>query len=232
MTTSVFHPDAGSESGVVATVAIDASDAGAELSMPERCVTIELGADVATVTTDRRTVRAERVVIAAGPWSGDLLRMIDIELPLAPAVAQVTFLEAPQLVDRPGFVDWLRDDRVGVYGHPVPGIGYKVAFDAASTEPWLPTSRVAARPRRAGPAHPVAEQRMPAVDQRPFLQRHPWTMTPDGDFAIGRRGWSSSRRGAQVTRSSSVQRWARSSPMSRKVSAGMTSSCSRWTGRR
>ena len=64
--------------------------------------------------------------------------MVGIELPLAPAIAQVTFLDAPQLVDRPGFVDWLRDDRVGVYGHPVPGIGYKVAFDAASTEPWLP----------------------------------------------------------------------------------------------
>ena len=189
---ALFHPDAGTvlaDAGMRA-LAIDASDAGAELSMPERCVTIELGADVATVTTDRRTVRAERVVIAAGPWSGDLLRMIDIELPLAPAVAQVTFLEAPQLVDRPGFVDWLRDDRVGVYGHPVPGIGYKVAFDAASTEPWLPDVE--------GWPPDLAEQdrlirwlneRMPAVEPRvAFTQRHPWTMTPDGDFAIGRRG--------------------------------------------
>ena len=112
--------------------------AGAVLSMPERCVAIDAGSEGATVTTDRRTLRAERVVIAAGPWSGELLAMVGIDLPLAPAIAQVTFLEAPQLVERPGFVDWLRDDRVGVYGHPVPGIGYKVAFDAASTEPWLP----------------------------------------------------------------------------------------------
>ena len=189
---ALFHPDAGTvlaDAGMRA-LAIDASDAGAELSMPERCVAIEIGADGATVTTDRRTARAERVVIAGGPWSGDLLRMIGIELPLAPAVAQVTFLDAPQLVDRPGFVDWLRDDRVGVYGHPVPGIGYKVAFDAASTEPWLPDVE--------GWPPDLVEQdrliqwlneRMPAVEPHvAFTQRHPWTMTPDGDFAIGGRG--------------------------------------------
>ena len=81
--------------------------------------------------TDRRTVRADRVVVAAGPWSGELLRSAGIELPLAPAVAQVTFLEAPALVERPGIADWLMEGGVGVYGHPVPGIGYKVAFDAA-----------------------------------------------------------------------------------------------------
>ena len=40
-------------------------------------------------------------------------------------------IDAPQLVDRPGIVDWLKVDGVGIYGHPVPGIGYKVAFDAA-----------------------------------------------------------------------------------------------------
>ena len=31
-------------------------------------------------------------------------------------------------------------------------------------------------------------ERMPGVEPRVALtQRHPWTMTPDGDFAIGRR---------------------------------------------
>jgi len=65
---ALFHPDAGTvlaDAGMRA-LAIDARDAGAELSMPERCVAIEIGADVVTVTTDRRTARAERVVIAGG----------------------------------------------------------------------------------------------------------------------------------------------------------------------
>jgi len=188
----LFHADAGTVLADAAMRALtsDATAAGAGLSMPERCTAIEVSADDATVTTDRRTVRAERVVIAGGPWSGDLLRMVGIELPLAPAIAQVTFLEAPQLVDRPGFVDWLRDDRVGVYGHPVPGIGYKVAFDAASTEPWQPDVE-AWPPDTAEQDRLIAwlGDRMPGVEPRVNLtQRHPWTMTPDGDFAIDRRG--------------------------------------------
>ena len=74
-------------------LSVDATAAGAELSMPERCVAIEPGPeDGITVVTDRRTIRADRVVIAAGPWSGALLADAGIPLPLAPAVAQVTFL--------------------------------------------------------------------------------------------------------------------------------------------
>jgi sarcosine oxidase len=188
----LFHPDAGTVLADAAMRALmaDATAAGAELSMPERCVAIDVGSDAATVTTDRRTLRAGRVVIAGGPWSGELLQMAGIALPLAPAIAQVTFLEAPHLVARPGFVDWLRDDRVGVYGHPVPGIGYKVAFDAASSEPWLPD--VEEWPPDLVEQDRLMEwlgERMPAVEPRvAFTQRHPWTMTPDGDFAIDRRG--------------------------------------------
>jgi sarcosine oxidase len=188
----LFHPDAGTVLADAAMRALtaDATAVGAELSMPERCNAIEVSADDATVTTDRRTVRAGRIVIAGGPWSGELLAMVGIELPLAPAIAQVTFLDAPQLVDRPGFVDWLRDDRVGVYGHPVPGIGYKVAFDAASTEPWQPD--VEAWPPDLGEQGRLIawlSDRMLGVEPRVALtQRHPWTMTPDGDFAIDRQG--------------------------------------------
>ena len=107
-----------------------------------------------------------------------------------PAVAQVTFLEAPQLVERPGIVDWLMDGGVGVYGHPVPGVGYKVAFDAGSTDPWLPDVEAWA-PDATEEARVLAwlARRMPGVEPRVALtQRQPWTMTPDGDFAIDRRG--------------------------------------------
>ncbi len=131
-------------------------------------------------------------MIAAGPWSGDLLRVAGLELPLAPAVAQVTFLDAPQLVERPGLADWLRDDAggVGVYGHPVPGVGYKIAFDAGSEEPWLPDI-AEWQPDMTEQERLLRwlAERMPGVEPRVALtQRHPWTMTPDGDFAIGRRG--------------------------------------------
>jgi sarcosine oxidase len=189
---ALFHAEGGTvlADAALRALATDAERAGAELAMPERCVAIEVGTDDAEVVTDRRALRADRVVIAAGPWSGALLSAAGIELPLAPAVAQVTFLEAPQLVERPGIVDWLIDGGVGVYGHPVPGIGYKVAFDAGSIDPWLPDVETWA-PDGAEEARVLAwlARRMPAVEPRVALtQRHPWTMTPDGDFAIDRRG--------------------------------------------
>ena len=189
---ALFHAEAGTVLADVAmrALAADAAKAGAALSMPERCIAIEIVPGEVAVVTDLRTVRAAQVVIAAGPWSGDLLRTVGIELPLAPAVAQVTFLQAPQLVDRPGLADWLMDDGVGVYGHPVPGVGYKVAFDAGSAEPWLPDVEEWS-PDLAEQDRLLAwlGERMPAVEPHVSLtQRHPWTMTPDGDFAIDRRG--------------------------------------------
>ena len=188
----LFHAEAGTVLADTAMRALiaDATVAGATLSMPEGCVAIEVGSDDAAVTTERRTVRAARVVVAAGPWSGELLGGVGIELPLAPAVAQVTFLAAPHLVGRPGLVDWLMDDGVGVYGHPVPGVGYKVAFDAGSAEPWLPDVEEWP-PDLAEQDRLIAwlGRRMPTVEPRVArTQRHPWTMTPDGDFAIDRRG--------------------------------------------
>jgi sarcosine oxidase len=189
---ALFHAEGGTVLADAAMRALSAAAraAGAELSMLERCTGIEVDAGRARVTTGRRTLGADQVVIAAGPWSGELLSAAGIEIPLAPAVAQVTFLEAPQLVDRPGVVDWLRVDGVGIYGHPVPGVGYKVAFDAGSTEPWRPDVEAWA-PDLDEEARVLAwlAERMPGVEPRVALtQRHPWTMTPDGDFAIDRRG--------------------------------------------
>ncbi|MGZ4149314.1 MAG: FAD-dependent oxidoreductase [Actinomycetota bacterium] len=189
---ALFHAEAGTVLADAAMRALtaDAMKAGAALSMPERCIAIEIAADEAVVVTDMRTVRAAQVVIAAGPWSGELLRTVGVDLPLAPAIAQVTFLRAPQLVERPGLADWLMDDGVGVYGHPVPGVGYKIAFDAGSDEPWLPDVEEWP-PDLAEQDRLVAwlGERMPTVESRVALtQRHPWTMTPDGDFAIDRRG--------------------------------------------
>ncbi len=188
----LFHAEAGTVLADAAMRALigDATDAGATLSMPERCVSIEIGTQAIEVTTDHRTVRADQVVIAAGPWSGEILQSVGIDLPLAPAIAQVTFLRAPQLVDRPGLADWLHDDGVGVYGHPVPGVGYKVAFDAGSSAPWLPdVEEWAPDLEEQGRLLAWLQERMPAVEPHVArTQRHPWTMTPDGDFAIDRRG--------------------------------------------
>ena len=148
----------------------------------------EPGAPV-TVRTDRRRLRADQVVVAAGPWTRDLLAAAGLPLPLAPAVAQVTFLDAPALVDRPGIAEWPSDGGIGAYGHPVPGIGYKIAFDAGAAG-WDPdVTAWDPDPAEAERLLDWLARRMPSVEPRvDRVQRHPWTMTPDADFIVDRWG--------------------------------------------
>ncbi|MGH6643798.1 MAG: FAD-dependent oxidoreductase, partial [Bradyrhizobium sp.] len=159
-----------------------AKKAGVTYLAPERVVRFEPGATV-TLYTEGRHFEAKQVIVAAGPWTKDLLDGVGLPLPLAPAVAQVTFLDAPALVDRPGIAEWRPNGETGIYGHPVPGIGYKIAFDSGAAgwhpdvEEWEPDP--AEEQRLLG----WLARRMPSVVPKVSrTQRHPWTMTPDVDF--------------------------------------------------
>jgi sarcosine oxidase len=188
---ALFHADGGTvmaEQGMLA-LAEAAKSKGVPIFAPERVTEIDVGTNPATVVTDKQRLRATRVVLSAGPWSGALLADLGIHVPLAPAVAQVTFLDAPAQVDRPGVAEWEVDETGGVYGHPVPGIGYKIALDAgaAGWDPdvteWKPDleeeRRILDWVARRMPGMPRKVQR---------TQRHPWTMTPDADFIVDNRG--------------------------------------------
>lgn len=162
--------------------------AGVTYIAPERVIRIEPGKTV-NVYTETRSFEAAQVVVAAGPWAKEILGNVGLVLPLAPAVAQVTFLDAPQLVNRPGIAEWRPNGDTGIYGHPVPGIGYKVAFDAGAegwhpdVEEWQPDLA-----EEKGILEWLA-RRMPSVTPKVSrTQRHPWTMTPDVDFIVDRHG--------------------------------------------
>jgi sarcosine oxidase len=183
----LFHREAGTVLAQAGMRALQfaALQAGVELLARERVTAVE----GALVVSDSHLVDAGQVVIAAGPWTGELLHPLGITVPLAPAVAQVTFLDAPAMVDRPGVVEWPAPGEVGIYGHPVPGVGYKIAFDAGS-EGWAPD--VEEWPPDTDEERLIIEwlgRRMPDAPHRvAYSQRHPWTMTPDSDWVIDRRG--------------------------------------------
>src|SRR4029079_5849301 len=176
----LFHGQAGtviSDNGMAALKAAALAQ-GVTLIEPARVTEIE-PLDPARVITDAGTFGAETVVIAAGPWSGSLLAGLGIVAPLAPSIAQGTFISAPELVDLPGIGEWGGDGEGlgGIYGHPVPGIGYKLAFSTGQ-EGWLPDVE-AWQPDRAEHARLFAwlDRRMPDFPRQVHLiQRHPWTM--------------------------------------------------------
>ena len=188
----LFHADAGTVLADDAMAALKAKvvSLGVMLIEPEKVIDIETSEPV-QVTTPVRSLRAETVVIAAGPWSGALLDSLEITAPLAPAIAQVTFVAAPELVDLPGIGEWGGDGEGlgGVYGHPVPGIGYKLAFSTGQ-EGWSPdVSDWAADAEEHARLWSWLDRRMPDFPRKvQLIQRHPWTMTPDGDFIVDRVG--------------------------------------------
>lgn len=188
----LFHGEAGTVISDTAMAALKAAALarGVTLIEPERVTAIDTAGPV-RVGMQRGALSAETVVIAAGPWSGALASLAGIALPLAPSIAQVTFIAAPELVDLPGIGEWGGEGEGlgGVYGHPVPGIGYKLAFSTGQ-EGWMPD--VVAWDADHGEEARLfdwLDRRMPDFPRKVQLtQRHPWTMTPDGDFIVDRKG--------------------------------------------
>ena len=187
----LFHADGGTvlaEQGMLALAAA-ASRAGAMLCQTERVIAIDLDGAHPRLVTAQRAITAERIVIAAGPWSNELLAQIGLDLPLAPSVAQVTFLDAPLQVDRPGIAEWETSAAGGVYGHPVPGIGYKIAFDAGSIGWDGDITDWAFDGDEERRILDWLRDRVPGLPARAkYSQRHPWTMTPDADFVVDNHG--------------------------------------------
>jgi len=189
--TALFHPHAGTvvaDAGMAA-LAEAALSAGAELRAPERALAVEPAAGGVRVTTASGEIEADRAVIAAGPWTAELAEPLGLRLALAPALGQVTYFDAPELVGLPGIVEWGEDDDGGVYGHPVPGVGYKLGFDAAGDEPWRADEAADPDPEEQRRLEEWVAERVPFLAGRALRSdRHPWTMTPDADFAIGSLG--------------------------------------------
>jgi sarcosine oxidase len=173
----------------MAALADAAGAAGAELRAPERALSVTPAGHGVRVVTDAGTIAADRAVIAAGPWTGELAGPLGVHLPLAPAYGQVTYFDAPAFVGAPGIVEWGRMGECGVYGHPVPGVGYKLGFDAAGDDAWLPDADAVIDAGEQRRLEEWAATHMPGLSGKALRSdRHPWTMTPDGDFAIGAIG--------------------------------------------
>lgn len=74
-----------------------ARELGASIKSGTQVIDLEVKSGrIAAVVTANERIETDNVVVAAGPWSGALLRKIGIELPIQPLRHQVVMLRRPQ----------------------------------------------------------------------------------------------------------------------------------------
>lgn len=141
------------------------------------------------VETDRETYRASRLVIAAGPWAGELLA--DLGLPLEVRRMYNVYFESarPDLFGQDRFPVWgLGVPEGSYYGVPyLPGDGFKIGRHDAG-DPCTPeTARRVVTDDEIAALRAVVDTYLPgaagAVRETATCL---YTMTPDGHFIIDR----------------------------------------------
>jgi len=190
----VFQPDGGfvrAEPALEALLA-DAREAGAELRLEERVLAVVPDGAGARVVTERGTIAAGRVVVAAGPWVTSLID--EIPLPVRVTRQVLGWFEpidkAQAALFEPGrFPVFLLQNPDGIfYGFPIDGsAGVKVASHSAgeTVDPDRHDRDISHRDettiRAALRAHlPGADGRLNAAKTCLY------TTTPDGDFILDR----------------------------------------------
>ncbi|XVU23575.1 FAD-dependent oxidoreductase [Actinoplanes sp. CA-054009] len=182
-----FHPSSGRVHADHAVAALQAAAAGlgAEVRHKTEVVAVTVrGDDDVEVVTAGETLRARRVIVAAGAWTSKLLPGL---LPLR--VTQEQPAHFTPLAERawPSFIH--HDGGAGVYGLLTPGEGVKVGFHGNGPVVDPDHRDYAAEPGRAERLRDYVRQWVPGVDPESDVPIScTYTTTPTSDFVIDRRG--------------------------------------------
>jgi len=140
------------------------------------------------VTAGGLAYRCRRLVIAAGPWSNNVLDCFGGNLPLQVTQEQVTYFETPHLRDfEPGrFPVWIWMDDPCYYGFPVFGErGTKIAQDAGGKVVTAETRTFEPDPANLKGVEDFARRYLPtALGPVIYTKTCLYTLTPDRDFVI------------------------------------------------
>ncbi|WP_431245531.1 NAD(P)/FAD-dependent oxidoreductase [Leifsonia xyli] len=151
----------------------------------------EQGSGVVAHTSAGATIRADHVVVAAGPGAAALLGSLGVRIPLQTYLEQVVHFPDPAHPDRyagyPCFFDAPRADEPGIYGMPARQKGYKIGLDLP-LRPLTPgdTDRSPVEARTERIRRRVERDLTSLVPVPGEQQVCAWTDSPDGDFVIDR----------------------------------------------
>lgn len=190
---SVYEPTAGflaPEACVAAHLAV-AQDAGAELRFGEAALAWEETADGVTVRTAQGTYTADRLVIAAGPWSGSLLAELDLPLSVWRIPNAHFDATAPERFTSPTSPVFLLSAPEGeFYGFPwLPeaGVGVKIGRHDTGEVCTPETIRREVDAAEVDELRHALDSYLPGASG-PLLRTLTcmYTMTPDGHFIVDR----------------------------------------------
>lgn len=187
----VYQPTAGVLNADACVGAlVDASVArGATIRHGEMVSSWEPDGDGVIVRTPSGTIRAQHLVVTAGPWSASVLA--DLGLPLQAVRQYVVHFEpqAPERFSPPGFPAFIWDVAEGeVYGIPyLPGSGFKVGGHDPG-EPCTPdTARRTVTVEEIENVRSIFERCLPGcATTMSMAATCLYTVTPDRHFIIDR----------------------------------------------
>ncbi len=190
-TAAVYQPDAGVIRADRAWAAIGsmAREAGVELSEGERAVSIVDAEDSVVVRTESRSLIASAVVVAAGPWTSDLLAGTDIRCELEVTLQSVAYFDLPSgTTTAVALIDYEDDEPYSCWD---PERGLKAALHARGPE-FDPDDHKAAEalPETIGRVSQWVASRYPTVDARmpSAVDTCMYTNAPDEQFVLERLG--------------------------------------------
>jgi sarcosine oxidase len=168
-----------------------AREAGAEIVEQTSAASVRATAsDVEVATSTEQSFRAPLAVLAAGPWNEPMLRQAGIDVALRPTFEQTVYVALDRPASVPIVVDRTSDPAAPRYlvPHPSDGRSVKVGTHLARVpvEPdALPTEPDGDR-LAADVAY--ARDRLPGAEPTGEFDTCIYTMTPDEDFVLDRRG--------------------------------------------
>lgn len=140
------------------------------------------------VYTDGGSFRCGRLIITADAWTNDILRHLDVQLPLTITQEQVTYFASPRYGDYAPdrFPVWIWMDEPCFYGFPIYGEpAVKVAQDVGGREVTAQTRTFEPDPAILERTEQFLRRYLPsALGPVHYSKTCLYTMTPDRDFVI------------------------------------------------
>ncbi len=161
---------------------------GATLLTHHKVTDVVLNDDVITVTANEQTFQAEKLIVSVGAWSNDLLKMLNLKLPITPVRKTFAWYEAPEvLYGEEVFPAFSFDTNFGIYyGFPnIEGAGLKIGRHDLGEE-QNPNADIASfdQANDALDLQNLLDQYMPQVGKFKIGKTCMYTRTPDENFII------------------------------------------------